>query len=165
MRTNSKTIEVSSQIKHMENILEIITTSVDSRQADSHATSSIFEMSKKNMNGDCKPDKGTTLVSTFGGPLTMDELCKLSLLCVNSTSKNKSSLLSAKKKDKLGMESTDKQYIDWSMVDSDYLMTLCPYLIEHIESASRVDLISEAIRLLDGDSDTSSPSSTIKMVS
>ena len=140
---------LTSPSSSLEEQVDQIISCVERRQAVFHASAKIFETPFESGgieqigNGAC-----------VGGLLTSRELCKLVSISCNSSM--------SKKKEKKGLG-------EWNNVNLESLMGLCPMLITHIESASHVDIIGEALNVLDvngkNDNRNSMSSSTIDSVS
>lgn len=72
--------------------------------------------------------------TTFGGPLSTQELSHLSLICTSATSSD------------VSRDDAAKQ--GFGSVDGDLLMNLVPLLDQHVEAAASVDLIREASKVV-----------------
>lgn len=162
-----KTNDSAAPPNNIDDILDRVIASVENRQAFSQASSKIFETSNEAVTSSTDTSQVQSSVSVFGGPLTLQELNKLSLLCSYS-SKRKSPL---KTTNEHTIKNDETQSVGWESVDVDNLMNLCSMLTTHIESACHVDSIAETIKLIEGnrnddeENDLNSPSSIMDSVS
>eukprot|EP00978_Attheya_sp_CCMP212_P049291 scaffold644544_cov55-Attheya_sp.AAC.1 len=124
----------------LEDALDRILMSVEARDAarESSATQVFDDVGKK--AGKTKPQSIATMENN-GGPLTTQEVSYLSMLCTSLGATPSSQGVSTPS----SSDASPQQ--GWATVDPETIITLTPMLEAHIESASCVDFVGEALHI------------------